>query len=286
MTFATKKFYNRIALVFDFDETLAPGTLDILLESLGHDPQTFRQERIQTLMDDGWEEILARGYALIEDSKARDDKITADYFAKIGQDFDLFDGVESMFDHVRDWSTAIIDDIEVEFYMLTAGFVEIPQATSIAKEFNAIWGGAFHFNEQNEIVAVKRIVTHPEKVRYILQLAKGLGTEGANSPSDVYKDIPEEDWHVPLSQIIYVGDGSSDMPAFSLMNERRGLAIGVFGADKAEDWEGFENMDAHRRVQNLAPADYSEGSELMESLQLAVESICKRIALRCLSIGE
>jgi hypothetical protein len=40
------------------------------------------------------------------------------------------------------------------------------------------------------------------------------------------------------------------------------------------------------QVQNLAPADYSEDGELMKSLVLAVESICKEMQLRRLGEGE
>ena len=52
--------------------------------------------------------------------------------------------------------------------------------------------------------------------------------------------------------MIYVGDGASDMPAFALMNQRRGMAIGVYNADTPEQWDGFDKMHSNRRVQNLA----------------------------------
>ncbi len=98
--------------------------------------------------------------------------------------------------------------------------------------------------------------------------------------------MPEEEWHVPLDQVIYVGDGASDMPAFSLMNDHGGIAIGLYKGDTVEEWRGQAHMHAGRRVENLVPVDYSEESELMQSLTLAVESIAKRIALRRLGQGE
>lgn len=288
MTTATEKFFNRIALIFDFDETLAPSTFEVLLKSLGLDPEKFKAERIEPLIQSGWETFTARAYTLIQESKSRPDgPITVDYLEQVGRDYEFYDGVPEMFDRLRQTARAIIEDIEVEFYLLTAGFVEIPRATSIAKEFNTLWGCEYHFNDKGEVDFVKKIITHPEKVRYILQFAKGLdSTDRTNSPADVYRDVPQEEWHIPLSQIIYVGDGASDMPAFSLMQQERGLAIGVFHSESVEEWEGYEDMNAKRRVQNLAPADFSEGSEMMQSLMLAIESICKQIALRRLSIDE
>ncbi|MGE0223022.1 MAG: hypothetical protein AB7S57_07155, partial [Acetobacteraceae bacterium] len=131
-----------------------------------------------------------------------------------------------------------------------------------------------------------RIVTHPEKSRYILQLSKGTGTEGPNAPADVHRDVPDEQIHVPLDQVIYVGDGGSDMAAFALLHENGGIAIAVYKSEQAQDWSGQAEMYARRRVQNLAPVDFRTESELMRSLTLAVESIGKRVALRKLGAGQ
>lgn len=62
MNTATKPLSNRIAIIFDFDDTLVPDTLDRFLESLALDPTAFRQSKIQPLLEDGWDKILARFY--------------------------------------------------------------------------------------------------------------------------------------------------------------------------------------------------------------------------------
>ena len=116
-------------------------------------------------------------------------------------------------------------------------------------------------------------------------LYPGVGIQGANEPREVYRDVPEREWHVPLSQIIYVGDGASDMPVFELLNGNGGMAIGVYD-ESATDWDALQAVSQSRRVQNLAAADYGEESELMRSLKLAVQSVCKLIALRRMGKGE
>lgn len=88
-----------------------------------------------------------------------------------------------------------------------------------------------------------------------------------------------------MDQIVYTGDGASDMPVFRLMHRRGGTAIGVF-KESARNWAGLEQMNAGRRVMNLAEADYRPGSELMRSLELAVRSIVYRTLLKGLSRGE
>lgn len=284
---ATTSYHNRLAVVFDFDDTLAPSSYDALLKKCGLEPEAFRRERVKPLADDGWDDTLARFYCLIKESNSRDGSpITRELIEDVGREIEPFDGVPEMFDSVRARARELISDVDVEFYLLTCGFVDIHRATPLAEEFDAMWGSEFHFNERGEIEFAKQIITYPEKVRYVLQMSKGLGTEGPNAPQDVYRDVPDDDLHVPLSQVIYVGDGGSDMPTFALLNEHDGKAIGLFKADSPEKWSGHSDMHEGRRVQNLAPADYSEDSELMRSLMLSVESICKDIQLRKLGAGE
>ncbi|HAA32903.1 MAG TPA: haloacid dehalogenase-like hydrolase [Cyanobacteria bacterium UBA8553] len=287
MTKATKPVSNRIALAFDFDDTLVPDTFDNLIESCGFDYQVFRKERVQPLIDNGWEPILRRFYSLIQESKQRDqDKITKEYLTKFGQELAPFDGVPEMFKRLRQSAKTIVPDIEVEFYLITCGMVEIARHTCIAPEFTAMWGCEFYYNEEGEIEFLKQLVSHTEKTRYLFQLAKGIDNPNQDGQMFVYRDVPPEELHVPLTQVIYVGDGASDIPCFSLMNEENGVAIGVYKGSTVQDWNREVKLSASQRVANIAEADYREDSELMRSLTLAVESMCKQISLAQLSVGE
>ena len=286
MPTATNAFHHRIAVAFDFDETLGPSTYDVLLEHLGEDPDAFKKSRVRPLKDDGWEDDLANAYALIELSKSRDEPVTYDTLAEVGKSIELYDGVAKMFDRLRDAAEGISPGIAVEFYLVTAGFIVIPNNTPIAGEFTATYGSSLHCDEDGSVSFLKRLISHPEKTRYLLSIAKGLEPDGSNGPADVFRDVPQEDWHVPLDQMLFVGDGDSDMPAFRLMNEHGGLAVGVVKADRTADWEGYELVHGGRRVANLAPADYTDGGEMLRSLCLAVGSIAKRVELRKLGRGE
>lgn len=286
MTKATKLYRNRIALIFDFDDTLGPSTFHTMLEEIDIDPDKFEDQLVQPLVDEGWESILARYYCLMQESKRLDKPITEELMHEIGANFDIFDHVPELFSTIRQWAQEVVEDIEVEFYMLTAGAVDITVATPIADEFIQIWGGSCHFDDDGNLAFVKRLITHPEKTRYLTQLAKGFHLEGSIQPENVHRAIPLEDYHVPFDQMIYVGDGASDMPAFAKIKDEGGIAIGVVLADSVEDWRGYDDNRADQRVENLAPADYTPDSELMHSLQYAVQSIAHRVALRHLSYGE
>lgn len=286
MATATTAFHNRIVLVFDFDETLAPPTFERVLEFCGYDPDSFNQTYVRPLIEDlNWEKQLASAYSLVEALKRDGKRLTEEDLAEIGREFPLFDGVPEMFDRVRETARAIIDDIEVRFYIITAGFAEVPQNTAIAHEFDGILGGAYHFDKNGSLITAKRIIPHAEKMRYLLQIAKGLELKSAN-PEDVYQPREPEKWLVPVDQMIYLGDGSSDLPAFEFMRERGGVAIGIYSAESPEQWAKGKRIYRERRVENLTPNTYGEGSELLRSILLGVESIVKRIALRKLGRGQ
>lgn len=288
MTLATKPVSNRIAVVFDFDDTLVPDTVDALLESCGIDAAQFRQEQIRPLIDQGWDKIMARFYALIEESQRQNHKITRDYLAQLGQNLLPFDGVPDLFDRLRHCAHDLNPKVEIEFYLITCGMVEIARNTCIAPYFKAMWGCEFHYNAQGGITFLKKIVTHTEKTRYLFQLARGIEQfDGdADGQTFVYRDIPADQLHIPLTQVIYVGDGASDIPCFSILNQEQGTAIGVYKERTPQEWSQEANITQGQRVVNLAEADYSENSELLRSLILAVESICKQISLYQLSVGE
>lgn len=80
--------------------------------------------------------------------------------------------------------------------------------------------------------------------------------------------------------MIYVGDGSSDLPAFHFIQERGGGAIGIYKGNSPEQWAQRKKIHKERGVENLAANTFEEGSELLQSILLAVETISKKIALR------
>ncbi len=288
MTNATKPFSNRIAVVFDFDETLAPDTFEILLQDLSLDVEAFKQERVQPLVEQGWDKYLARAYCLIEESKQREgkDKITQARLAKVGKALQPFEGVTEMFERLQQCAHSIISDVEIEFYLITGGFVEMALNTSIACHFNGMWGCRFHYDGDGEIKFIKQQMTNTEKTSYLYYLSKGMDSDKEQDLMFAYSSVSDEQLYIPLSQVIYVGDGASDVPCFTVMNQNNGIGIGLYKQKNAKEWSEQDKIDTNQRVANIAPPDYSENSELMQSLILAVEGICKKIALRRLSIGE
>ncbi|MEC4806314.1 MAG: HAD family hydrolase [Jaaginema sp. PMC 1079.18] len=290
MNQATYPVYNRIAVVFDFDETLIPDdSFQVLLANFGIDPKTFKHEKREPLTEKGWDKYLARAYRLIQASQQREkgERLTKERIAEVGKKLHLIAGVPEMFDRLRECVAQEDTSIEIEFYLITGGFVEIAENTSIAHHFKKMWGCEFSYNEAGEIDFIKTQMTHTEKTRYLFHISKGIDSKIDNDLIYNYRDLPVDKLHIPLNQVVYVGDGTSDIPCFSVLNEYHGIAIGIHKEDSpATEWEHRTEIAASQRFANIAPANYSENSELMCSLILSIESICKQIKLRQLSQGE
>lgn len=264
-----RSVHPRVVYVFDFDMTLAPRTTDELLRHLGVDPEEFSRRWVEPRTAGGWEERLAEAQALVELSQSERGPITAETFLQVAEKLELYPGVPTMFDRLIEAVREVDPALEVEFHLLTAGFIEIPSATAVAERFNSIVGGAWSFGDDDAIAWPKRTVGHYDKVRHLLALAKGLGSVAADRPDDIDRDIPEGEWHVPFEQMIYVGDGDSDLPAFDFMESHAATAVGVHRAGSAEEWSARDNMRDGREVATVLEADYEPGSRLATALETA-----------------
>ena len=284
---ATRGYINRIALCFDFDRTLSEGSFEKLLARLGvEDGQRWRKEQLQPMLDHGWDEILAKGAQIADLAESQGIEITRDLVEEVGRLLEPFPGVPEALPALRRLGEEVSGGAEVKIYVVSSGFVDIICSSPIAELFDDVLGSSMHFGDDGRLHTIKRTIIHSEKARYLLALAKGLDLTGANEPQDVHRDKPVEEWHVPLDQMIYVGDGGSDIDAFNLIHDEGGIAIAVNASEHGEPWQAREHMFDAARVENLAPPDFREGEEMHRTLTLAVEIVAKKVALRRMSEGE
>ena len=277
---ATHPLINRITLVFDFDDTLAPATTEKVFEAYDLDYDGFRQN-LSDMMDDGWDYALAKA----ELFRRLGIDITEERLRQVGDGYELFPEAETMVQRLRDFAADLDEGIELEFILLTAGFLTIPRASQIGEQFDRLYGGELHFDaDDGHVICAKRIITHVDKVHYLNHIAKGTPLERQDMLEESYLDIDPADYHVPFGQLIYVGDGASDLSAFQEVERKGGIAIGI-ELDEG-NWDQYDQVAPQRRVHNLVQADYADDSELMRSLKLALRSMIAEVGLIRLSRGE
>lgn len=270
-----------IAVIFDFDDTLAPDSTSGFLGECGLDVPKFWQEEVQPLLRDNWDPVPAYLFKMIElSASGAIPAITREKLAAWGERLPLYDGTEQIFTRLREAVARANPRVTLEFYLISSGIGDVLRNTRIAREFNAIWASDFVYDDSGRIHFPKKIVSFTDKTRYIFHVQKGIfGPDFKDKPFEVNRKLAPEKLRVPISQMIMVGDGYTDIPCFSLVRRDGGIAIGVYNREERKKWGRAWGFIEDGRVSNLVPADYREGSGLSDSLLMAVESIADRISL-------
>ena len=274
--------HETIAVVFDFDDTLAPDSTSGYLAQAGiGDLNAFWKEEVAALTHADWDPVPAYLFKMIEASKTgRIPKVTQESLMEWGRRLPLHNGVPGLFARLRKVAKETNPRASVEFYLISSGIGDILRQTSIAAEFTDIWASEFAYGSDGGIDFPKKIVSFTDKTRYLFHIQKGLiGPQSRGKPFDVNKKLKPEQLRVPINHMIFVGDGYTDIPCFSLVKKDGGVSIAVFDTTHSEKWGSAYQFVHDGRVSNLLSANYSEQSDLSIFLGMAVKKLATDIAV-------
>ena len=272
---------ERIAVVFDFDDTLGSDSTTGFLKRSGlSDIEGFWKE-VGFMMQEGWDPVPAYLHHMVEASQqGKINPMTRESLISWGKELPLFEGVEHVFSHLRSVVKDTNPRVSLEFYLISSGIGDVLTNTRIADEFTDIWASEFHYDEKGNAVYPKRIISFTDKTRYIFQIQKGIiGQDSRSKPFAVNKRVPADQVRIPLNQVVFVGDGYTDIPCFSLIKQQGGIPIAVYDQRHTEKWGNAFQFVADGRVSNLHSANYQQGSDLVNFLTMAVRSLSERIAV-------
>lgn len=284
----TRVYKPRILLAFDFDKTLATDSVAAIAEAMGLTRDEW-SSRFEEPLGDRWDAILRRGQGLIDAGRATKRPLSTDLMAQAAECLSLYDGVLDMPAHLRAVAEAVHPDCALEFAVVSSGFAEVIRATALTDAFDEIYASTFHFaekgpaGEHGEALCMKRIIPHAQKAMYIEAHAKGLDVDGPNGPEQAARAVDPADMRMPLDQVIYGGDGDSDLQAFGFVEDHGGFAVAVRGGGS---FEPGDRQLPGQRVENVADPSYADGSELMTTLEHAVRACASRIAMRAMGVGK
>lgn len=272
-----------IALVFDFDDTLAPDSTSGFLQEIGVDPVVFWRDEVGALLDhEDWDPVPAYLYRMLDLSRSgHHGRITRERLQAWGRRLPLHDGVATLFDRLRTSLRHAHPTVQLEFYLISSGIGDVLRSTPIAGQFSDIWASEFHYDESGAIVFPRRVVSFTDKTRYLFHIQKGIiGPESRNKPFEVNRKVDADRLRVPFEQMIFVGDGYTDIPCFSLVRRSGGVAFGVWDPRHKEKRSRAWGFIQEGRVSNLNQARFGEDAELYQWLEEAVESLASKIILK------
>lgn len=274
--------HETIAVVFDFDDTLAPDSTSGYLRQAGIDDlSSFWKRDVASLTEDDWDPVPAYLYKMIEASQTkRVPKITKESLVEWGKRLPLHEGVPELFSRLKKVAKDANPRANLEFYLISSGIGDILRSTPIANEFADIWASEFAYEADGGIKFPKKIVSFTDKTRYLFHIQKGLiGPQARGKPFDVNKKLKPEQIRIPINHMIFVGDGYTDIPCFSLVKKDGGVSIAVFDKTHGEKWGSAYQFVHDGRVSNLLSANYSEQSDLSIFLGMAVKKLATDIAV-------
>jgi FMN phosphatase YigB (HAD superfamily) len=271
-----------IALVFDFDDTLAPDSTSGFLQDLGVDASLFWRDRVGPLLDhEDWDPVPAYLYRMLQLSQAGEHgPITRERLRDWGRRLPLHEGVVSLFDRLRSRLHQAHPTVQLEFYLISSGLGDVLRSTPHASQFTDIWASEFHYGADGAIDFPRRVVSFTDKTRYLFHIQKGIiGPDSRNKPFEVNRKVDADKLRVPFEQMIFVGDGYTDIPCFSLIRRSGGVAFGVWDPRHREKRSRAWGFIQEGRVSNLNQARFDENAELYQWLEEAVESLAMKIVL-------
>ena len=270
--------YNKktIALVYDFDGTLSPKPMQEygFLPKIGEAPADFWKEVNDKARDEGADGMIV--YMLLMYKKAREKgiEINRSELVALGADVELFEGVETWFDTIEQYVTDCAGkDVTVKHYLISSGLTEIVQGTSIYPKFSNVFASEYFF-EPYETPFPKRVVTDTNKTQYLFRINKGIEDLGVS----INEHMPEDQRPVPFSNMIYFGDGDTDVPSMAVTRSNGGAAVAVHPPN--EDDSKCRMLYEANRVDFFAAADYRQNSKLFHRTCLLIDRILADIRVK------
>tara|TARA_B100001059_G_scaffold117372_1_gene117650 strand:+ start:32 stop:862 length:831 start_codon:yes stop_codon:yes gene_type:complete len=266
---------NTIALVYDFDGTLTPKTMQeyTIIPRLKLNSDKFWTDILDEANATDGEIMMIYMRQLINHAESMNVKITKEEFTLMAQNIKYFNGVKDWFMNINNYIKTNHKNIKIAHYVISAGHHEILEASSIRKNLTNVFGSQYYFDKNGYATFPKIVVTDTTKTQFLFRINKGKEkfSESINS------HMPENDRPIPFENMIYIGDGLTDVPSMALIKKQNGHAISVYPKKSSEQNKVSNNLLEARRVDFIAEANYTKNGLLYKKMCLLIDMISARI---------
>lgn len=283
-----------LAVIFDYDDTLVPDSTTFLLKRYNIDTKTFWNIDFKNLVKNGYCPTHAYLKLLIDNigNNKPLGQLTNQKLMEVGEEVgkSQYTGLCSLIRNLKS-QVEPYKDIDIEFYIISSGLEEIIKGNKfIKKHFSYVYGCRLAGDDKDSPVRyIKRAITFTEKTRYLFEINKGISPEEAvEDPAAVNKNIPKNERRIPFENMIYIGDGITDIPCFSLLRQMGGHSFGIHHSEKTASTKMIilkEILQTSRVHGTYAPR-YGKKDTLGDLIRLTVESKCADIFVKRKSSGK
>ncbi|HEV3210971.1 MAG TPA: HAD family hydrolase [Chthoniobacterales bacterium] len=270
---------NTIAIVYDYDQTLSPSYMqdDVVFPAFGINAEKFWKRCADLVQSEGYDHELAYMKCILDYLSM--DRPTNEQLKQLGAKMKLYKGLPEMFEEFK---LDLLEEhhlaaaIRVDHFVVSSGLKILIEGSRIRPYLREVFGCEYAEDSQGRISFPKRVISHTQKTQYLFRINKGL----LDMSQDVNDHMPDDIRPVPFRNMIYIGDGPTDVPCFAIMRKNGGNAIAVYNPDdpSRSSFKKCYDLSTHAdRVRHIAPSDYRRGGHLRLLLEEMVREIADRI---------
>ena len=272
---------NIIAIMYDFDKTLCTKDMQeyTFIPNLGIKPEEFWSEADKLRKKTKMDQVLTYMYLMLKKTSDKNKTIKRDYLNKMGKDIELYKGVEKWFERINEFGKE--QGIIVEHYIISSGLKEIIEESTIGKYFKQIYASEFYYNEDGDAVWPKLAVNYTNKTQFLIRINKGV--LDISDDYNLNKKMLEDEKRISTSNMIYIGDGITDVPCMKLTKDGGGVSIAVYNQKSIKT---ARSLYEDNRINYFVPADYSENSQIDTIVKKTIMSMALNTELKNMSYEE
>ena len=270
-----------VALIYDFDGTLSPGNMQEFgfIQAVGKTPLEFWTMSDGLAAGQDASNVLSYMKMMFDEAKKNGIKLRRSDFRKFGKHIELFEGVKEWFKMVNEYGEA--HGVRIEHYINSSGLKEIIEGSPIAKEFKHIFACSYIYNEAGEAVWPGIAVDYTAKTQFIFKINKGILS--AHDNKKVNESVAEDKKRIPYPQMIYFGDGETDIPCMKIVTMFGGHSIAVYNPKNTRKKAFADKLKRQKRVSFVLPADYRKESQTFQVVCAIIDKIKADYELRILA---
>jgi hypothetical protein len=260
-----------IALMYDFDGTLSPAYMQEydFMNAIGiKDKESFWNDSHALAESQKASTILSYMKLMIDKATSGGISIRRQQFVEFGKGIGFFHGVEDWFDLINREGEKM--GVNIEHYIISSGLKELIEGTSIAKYFKEIYACSFMY-ENDTAVWPAVAVDFTSKTQFIFMINKGIHEIWNNAK--INDSMPDESRPVPFHNMIYIGDGETDIPSMRIVKSEGGHSIAIYKPNNENSRSQAENLVKRGRVNFACEGDYSAEGELFKAVVATIAKV-------------
>ncbi len=258
---------TKMALIYDFDRTLSPKDMQEFhyISKLGYkNVEDFWAQSNGNALSNNMDAILSYMELMVRENP----NVTKKELNEEGKYIKFYKGVETWFDRINEYGKK--NHVDVEHYVISSGLKEMIEGTKIAKKFTKIYACSYAYDKKGKVLWPSRVVNYTTKTQYLFRINKGVLDE--TNDIDLNRKTPKEKKHIPFENIVYFGDGMTDVPSMKVVLEQGGNTVAVYENEDAKKTLA-EQLQKDERATYIVKADYRVNSEADKLIKGLIDSI-------------